>query len=368
MIKLINEQQQIMNSCGRIKMKNGNKTKTIKIILLSFLVIVITSASIASGYVYYTLNSIKINKIAKDNVSLGIKPAILKPKQNKDDEIENIALFGVDTGREKYEAAHSDSVMILSIDKLHKKIKLSSLMRDLYVNIDDHDMNKLNAAYAYGGPQLAIKTLNKNFDLNIKEYVTANFSGLSKIIDSVGGVEIDVKDKEIDQVNKYMKEVAKIRKETPTPIFKSGIQLLNGNQAVAYARIRKVGNGDFERTERQKTVLLALFKKIKIKSLSSYPFIASKFLSCLETSMSKAEILKCGSDVLSLGISNVDWCRFPLDGYSKGERINKKWFLTADIKVTTKHIHDFIYNGIINPKKSSKIAIKVSKKVLKAKN
>lgn len=342
-----------------MKENTKHSKKYIKVILISLLLLIITSATLVGGYVYYTLDSVKCVKISKSYKDLGIKTTPIAPEKKKiSDKIINIALFGIDTGREKHEAKHSDAVIILSIDKVHKKIKLSSLMRDLYVKIDNHDMNKLNAAYAYGGPQLAIKTLNENFDMNITDYVTANFSGLSDIIDAAGGIRITVKATEVKQINKYMREVANIKKERPTPLIRGGEQLLNGNQAVAYARIRKVGNGDFERTERQKSVLLALFKKIKTKNITAYPFIGTKFLSCLETSMSKSDILATGSDLLSCGISNVDWCRFPVDGASKGERINKIWYLTTDLKTTTSNLHSFIYDDIKTPQHKNKVAIK----------
>lgn len=343
-------------------MSNNSSKHRLKLILIGALALLLVSVFLVCGYVYYTLNAIKTVKISKNNRDLGIKVTTVSAVKRDTGKITNIALFGIDTGREKHEAKHSDSIIILSIDKIHNKIRLSSLMRDMYVNIAGHGMNKINAAYAYGGPQLAIKTINENFNLDIKDYVTANFAGLSDIIDSAGGIEIDVKAKEIPQINKYMKEVAKIRGENPTPIIKSGIQRLNGNQAVAYARIRKVGNGDFERTERQKTVLLALFKRIKSKGIASFPFIGNKFLSCLETSMSKTDILKTGTDILGFGISNIDWYRFPIDGYLKAERINKIYCLTSDLKTTAKQINSFIYDDIKTPPYKKRLLLGISNK------
>lgn len=260
--------------------------------------------------------------------------------------VTNIALFGIDTGREKYEAAHSDAIMVLTVDKVHKKIKLSSFMRDTYVEIEDHGRNKLNAAYAIGGPQLAVKTLNRNFGLDITDYVVVDFVGLSNIIDTMGGVEVEVKEQEIQEVNKYMKEVAEIKKEKATPVKKAGLQLLNGNQATAYARIRKVGEGDFDRAERQKNVLSALFKKLKDQDAAKYPGIAAALLPYVKTSLSAKEITSTGIDVLKQGIGSIDWYRFPLYGYCKGEIINGVWYLTTDLSVTREHIYKFIYDDI----------------------
>ncbi len=148
------------------------------------------------------------------------------------------------------ERGRSDSIIILSIDYVHNKLKLSSVMRDTYVYVEGHGNTKINHAYAYGGPVLAIKTLNSNFDLNIKDFVAVDFEGFKKIIDILGGVEIEIKDYELPTM------------ET-VGIYEAGIYNLNGEQALAYSRIRKQGSGDYERTDRQRRVLEALFRKDK---------------------------------------------------------------------------------------------------------
>lgn len=302
-------------------------------------------------------NEKQINEVPiKGNVEIQTKPPAAKvekkskAKYSNQSQITNIALFGIDTRNEKYEAVHSDTIMILSIDRSHKKIKISSIMRDTYVNIDGHGKARINAAYMFGGPQLAIKTINKNFNMNIRDYYTVNFSGLSDIIDEVGGVNINVKKSEINEINKYVREISKIKKMEPTLVKMPGLQRLNGMQAVAYARIRKVGNGDFDRTERQKTVLTAMITKIQNQGAGKFPYIISRMLPYVETSMSKGDIIKTGVDAFSAGISNVEWCRFPVDGYYSGKTINKAWYLVTDINATRKHLHRFIYEDV-NPVK-----------------
>ncbi len=365
------------------KYNGAGKRAGIRIIVIVLAVIAI-GFSASALFMYYQLDRVKINKISKSDEDLGITPIQIEPeveikqigeavpiketqpikespptngknpiaeeKKSKGNKVTNIALFGIDVGRQKYEAAHSDAIMIISIDETHKKIKLSSFIRDTYVDIDGHGKGRINAAYMFGGPQLAIKTINKNFNMNIRDYYTVNFSGLADIIDGVGGLEINVKRSEIDEINKYMREVAKIKKQRATPITKAGIQRLNGKQAVAYARIRKVGNGDFDRTERQKEVLTALIIKIQNQGTGKYPYIISKMLPYVETSMSKTEIVRTGTEVFTAGISNVEWCRFPINGYYKGKIVNKAWYLITDIKATKKHLHKFIYEDV-NPTK-----------------
>ena len=122
-------------------------------------------------------------------------------------------------------------------------------MRDSYVNIDGRGMDKINHAYAFGGPQLAVKTINSNYKLNIKDYVAVNFSTLPKLVDAVGGVDINIKDYELSELRDF-------------GINSTGLQRLDGEQALMYARIRFVGNGDYERTERHRTILNSVFNKL----------------------------------------------------------------------------------------------------------
>ncbi len=153
--------------------------------------------------------------------------------------------------------------MIATVDKRHNKIKLASVMRDSYVPIDGYGKNKLNSAYFYGGPELAIKTLNQTFGLDISDYVTVNFSEMAAIVDAVGGVEIDISEAERKDANHNMIEQAAMDGSQVDTIQKAGLQTLSGMQAVGYARIRHVGNADFERTQRQRNVMQAIFKKGK---------------------------------------------------------------------------------------------------------
>src|SRR5690554_3449300 len=141
----------------------------------------------------------------------------------------NIAFFGVDR-RNTSDFGNSDIIMIISIDSQTKKIKLSSIMRDTYVNIYARGKNKINAAYLEGGPQLAIRTLNENFDLAIQDYISVDFFGSAKIFQALGGAEIDVKQEELEFINNYLSEIAGIDKIPAKHITKPGLQLLDGKQ------------------------------------------------------------------------------------------------------------------------------------------
>lgn len=344
-------------------LKSKNKKLKIALFIIAFIIIIVLSVL---GYLYNSLDKFNTVKLPSSNEELGIgkvtsddnNEEIVKNNEylnggtttgyESDNSILNIALFGIDIGREKTDPPHSDSIIIATIDKQHNKIKLTSIMRDTYVNVSGHGKTKINEAYTYGGPLLAIKTLNENFGLDIKNYVTVNFFSLEKVIDVLGGVEITIKDYEIAQINEWIIEAAKIEGKSAPTISQPGTYRLNGLQAVAYSRIRKVGDGDFERTERQRRVLTELFKELQIKDIYKYPTIASEVFPLIETSLTKSDIINAGTFIVSSGISNIEQQRFPLDGYCKGEIINSIWYLVPkpNLSVTSKQLRDYIYEDI----------------------
>lgn len=176
----------------------------------------------------------------------------------------NIALFGVDSRENDLtKNTRSDSIIVASINKKTKKVKLLSIYRDTYVYIPDHGYTKINHAYAYGGPKLAVETINRNFDLNIRDFVTVNFSAVTDAVDALGGITIDITEEELDYVNKYAKDVANINNKEWTKIKKPGKQTLTGVQATGYSRVRYTKGGDFTRANRQRTVIDAMLKKAK---------------------------------------------------------------------------------------------------------
>lgn len=325
------------------KVKKMSKKKKVIMGIISAIIVVFGGMGV---YSYSMLNKVKSTEIPKDNKSLGIKDEVVEQIQQEDpgQDIVNIALFGLDR-RSKDEASRSDAIIVASIDKKHKKIKLSSVMRDSYVEVPGYGKTKITHAYAYGGPQLAIETLNQNFNLDIKDYVTVDFFSLEKIIDAIGGVTIEVRKEEMPYINAYMSGVADIEKEKVTTLTQWGKLNLNGMQAVAYSRIRYIGN-DFERTERQRKVLTEILNKIQGAGIIKYPSIVNTLLPYVETSISKGDMLSLGSDILSSGIKTVDQERFPVDGYWKDSMIDGIYYLAMDINAATEQIHKYIYEDV----------------------
>lgn len=331
-----------MNDKQGRKNKNGKGKKIALVIVLIFLFVIVAGGS----YVYLQLNKVKTTKLSKSDTDLGISNETQQRlKTENTDEVINIALFGKDA-REANEASRSDSTLIVSIDKKHNKIKISSLMRDSYVNVPGHGMTKLTHAYAYGGPQLAIKTINSNFALNIKDYVAVDFFEFAKIIDTFGGVSLDIKQDEIQYMNSYIKEMNNLQKSNVPQITTAGKQDLDGLQAVAYTRIRYTAGGDFERTERQRTVLTALFNKVQEAGVTKYPSFVSTLLPYVETSMSKVDIISLGTSVFTNGIKTLEQERFPVDGYCNAKTISGVWYLWLDIPASTDQIHKYIFDDV----------------------
>lgn len=277
------------------------------------------------------------------NELLGIEENILNKFSDK--KITNIALFGLDF-RYEHEPKRSDSITIITIDEQNKKIKLNSIMRDSRVQIDGFGNDKLNHAYAFGGSELAIKTLNKTYGLNIKDYITVNFYNVEKIIDLIGGVSLDVKKKEIPYLNKCIQEISHIESKIPTYITNEGPQILNGIQTLAYARIRKVGRDDYERSERQQRIFMALYEKIKSIPYTEYLRFINMAPELIETSISTSKAISIAKNIIFNKINNIEQMRFPLDEDCRGELINNIWYLTFNKDKTKDLMQKYIFEDI----------------------
>ena len=271
-----------MRSVGAAGRRNKKRRHPIRRFLLCLLLIVALCVGGIFVYLVKSLNTIE-NHPLSDVTLCGEQDANIK-------NYTNIALFGVDSrANDLRKNTRSDSIIVASINNKTHDVKLVSIYRDTYVKIHDHGCTKINHAYAYGGPDLAVNTLNKNFDLNIKDFVTVNFSALTNVIDELGGVELTIKKEELKWVNAYGHDVAKIngQKYTKHP----GKQTVTGVQATGYCRVRYTKGGDFTRAERQRTVLQAIFAKAKKSSPTALISAMNKIFPQIYTSLSTSDIL-----------------------------------------------------------------------------
>ena len=304
-----------------------------------------------SGLVYVSTNllaNLTTTSIAKDNDSLGIDTENIV----MDSSIKNIALFGVDSRNGDFTGL-SDVIMILSVDGVHGKLKLTSILRDSELSINGETLNgdyvnytaKINNAYRLGGPELAIRTLNRNFGLDIREYVTVNFANMAAIVDAFGGVDMELTAEEVGAINDNLWALSQevedqkgrdmangtYEEQTYSEIkstdyfpdvngeinsaygeYEGGTYHLNGNQAVAYGRIRYV-DSDWGRVERQQKVFSALVGKVTELSWSDYPSLIQQMMPYCETNldltdvMGLAPILLTDFTISSISVPNADY-------------------------------------------------------------
>lgn len=265
------------------KNKRRRKHPVRRFVLLLLLLVVVL---IAGGTTYLVSSLSKIENHELKNVTLGGE------NDSNMKNFTNIAIFGVDSRANALkENTRSDSIMIASIDKKSHDVKLVSVYRDTYVQIKGHGCTKANHAYAYGGPDLAVNTLNTNFDLDIQDFVTVNFSALTNVIDKLGGITLDINKEELKWVNAYGRDVAKINGQKYTKIKKTGRQTVTGVQATGYCRVRYTKGGDFTRAERQRTVLQAIFTKAKSTSPLTLFSVMDEILPQIYTSLSTDDML-----------------------------------------------------------------------------
>lgn len=313
-----------------------NKKKKRNLFNIIFIEVMLVILLLVGFQVYRSINK-KIDKIPRyDEEDQNIT-------QNEGVEIggyRNIVIFGVDTRDNDVKKGNTDTIIIASINNDNKDVKLASIYRDTYVNIPDIGYKKINAAYANGGYSLAINTMNKNFDLDITEYVTVNFKAVVDTIDMLGGITLDIEENEVKWLNGYVRELNRINRTDVPGITSAGSQTLNGTQATAYARIRYTAGGDFKRTERQRIVISRIFDKVKASKISTINDIIDEIFPQTLTNLSNSEILGLAKSVFSYDI--VDQTGFP---FEKDAHTYEKvsYVFPIDLADNVKKLHSFLF-------------------------
>lgn len=295
---------------------------TLKKVVIGLIVFIIAVPLVAFGYFYFKLNSMYDKDTAKD-----IKQKIQKVEEK--DGVTNILLAGVD-GNNLEKGNRSDSMMILTIDDKNNDIRITSLARDTYVDIPGYGEQKLTHAYAYGGPALLLQTIDENFKIKIDKYAAVSFDSFEKIIDTIGGVEIDVLPKEVSHI---------------PGIDGPGKQKLNGEEALAYSRIRYADDA-YHRDNRQRTVLQAAYNKLAKTSSGDLIELGNNIIGYTKTNMPPMEIFKLATKVLKMNSTNFAQLEFPLDGHRDGKILNKEkgWVILWDKEYNNEQLHKFIYD------------------------
>lgn len=252
----------------------------------------------------------------------------------------NVAIFGVDSRSDDYGVGNrSDCIIIASINNDTGEIKLISVYRDTYVNIDGYGLDKITHAYSYGEAPLAIKTLNKNLDLNIDEFVTVNFDAVVEAVDQLGGIQLDITSDEVKYINGYIKETSKVTGKTSQNITQPGTYTVDGVQAVSYCRIRYTEGGDYKRAERMRTVIEAMFNKLKTKNLAEINSFADAILPHVYTNITVKDIISMVPSMAKYKVTeSIGW---PYD--TKGKTMDR-WYgipITLESNVTQLHKEAF---------------------------
>ena len=285
--------------------KKKKKWSTTKKVVLSLLAVLVILVGTVLGFYQHVKNKIYIEK----------EPSISKSDTEFQEVkgITNVLLIGVDA-RDLDEPCRSDSMIIATLDNNNKKVKLTSLFRDTLVDIPGHGEAKLNAAYMLGGPELLMKTVKETYNVSIDKYIIINFWGFETLVDYIGGIEVDVKDYQLEELNKYIGESTG---GNDCPVEKAGIQTLNGKQALSYARIRYNVGDEYERTDRQREVIFKVIEKLQNTKPSKYLGIMNTMLEYIKTNIDPLEALNMAYTIYKLPSLDVEQLQIPLVALSE---------------------------------------------------
>lgn len=320
------------------------KSKIKKIIICSVVEIFTLAAIFIYGYLLKTWNMIarpevRIEAVENNNISV--------EKKKEMEGYWNIAVFGVDSrGSSVVERGiNSDVIMVVSINKDTGDIKIVSVFRDTYLNISDkNSYNKINQAYAIGGPEQALAALNKNLDLNIQHYVAFNWKAVADGINILGGVDnIPISKAELYYINAYITETVKVTKVGSVQLTHTGEQHLDGVQAVAYGRLRYMDN-DFARTERQRNILKAAFAKAKTAGFSVLNNIMVVCFPQVATNIDFNEVIEMAQNITQYNIADTGgfpWSRGDANIGKKGDCV-----IPTTLESNVVKLHEFLFGDV----------------------
>lgn len=300
------------------------------------LVIVAAAVALAGLYLVVYLIYGKMNYSPIESV---------KAESCRKDGVTNILLIGNDS-RENGEDGRSDAMILLSISNKTKTIQMTSLLRDMYVEIPGHDGNRLNAAYAYGGAELLMETIEQNLGISVNRYVLVNFEAFANLVDAVGGVDLELTNDEVQYVNGYLVEYNMLTgKPEGTDYLDaslSGMIHLNGPQALAYTRNRYIGT-DFGRTERQRKVLSAVIKNLPKAVVTNPVGLMDGLLPNLTTNLTSGECYGLGLQAGKLLTYEIVQGSVPVDGSYQNATIRGMAVLQVDFEKNKEYLQSSIY-------------------------
>ena len=300
------------------KNKKGLKTFGIIVLVLVIILAIIVGGTFA--FVHSKLSKMQQVDLNEDDLNVSAQA------EQQLAEYRNIAIFGVDSRDDSYDKGNrSDCIIIASINNKTKEVKLISVYRDTYVQIEGHGLDKITHAYSYGEAPLAIKTLNTNLDLNIKEFATVNFDVVKETVDYIGGISMPITSEEVGHIS---------------GITKPGTYTLTGEQALAYSRIRYASGGDYKRTERMRDVLTAVANKVKTLNISQLNGFVDTILPKVYTNITSADIFSMMPSIASYKITDsIGW---PYE--TKGITLDRWYGIPITLESNVKRLHKEAFN------------------------
>ena len=298
------------------------KRKKLKAFGIAVLVLVILLVIIIGGTFWFINDKLgKIQQVDLNESDLNVSAEVAENLSK----FRNIAIFGIDSREDSYSKGNrSDCIIIASMNNDTKEVKLVSVYRDTYVQIEGHGLDKITHAYSYGGAPLAIKTLNTNFDLNITEFVTVNFEAVKDIIDNIGGISMNITKEEVSHI---------------PGLTKAGTYNLTGEQALAYARIRYAEGGDYKRTERMRDVLTAVLNKVKTFNISQLNQFVDEVLPKVYTNITAADVFSMLPSATSVKITDsIGW---PYE--TKGITLDRWYGVPVTLESNVTRLHQEVF-------------------------
>ena len=304
-------------------------------ILLALLIIIVIFILSALGGSWWFLNN-KLDKVQYVNIpeeDIEVNEGV----EENLEEYRNILLLGLDST--SFTGSRSDCIILVTINNRTKNVKLTSIYRDSYLDINNYGLDKITHAYAYGGPALSMSSINKNLDLNVKEFATVNFDTVVSVVDAIGGVQIPITSEEVKYINTYIKAVNTQLGRNSSSITTPGTYTLDGVQALAYSRIRYTDGGDYKRTERMRDVLTAVFAKAKTKSIPELNSLLDTLLPHVYTNISKDEIIALLPQAASYNVTDsIGW---PYE--VKGITLDRWYGVPVTLEQNVKKLHEQVF-------------------------
>ena len=321
----------------RMKEKKGKRKKK-KSVWKRLLIILAVLAALFFGGLYLIVGAVYNKMTYEEQEGLADGPL-------KSDGVISVLLIGSDS-RDSSSGGRSDAMILLTISDRTKTVHMTSLLRDMYVEIPGHDGNRLNAAYAYGGAELLLETINQNLGTSVNRYAVVNFEAFANLVDAVGGVDMELTNEEVGWVNAYLNEYNELRGmplETDyLDTSLSGNIHLNGAQALAYCRNRYIGT-DFGRTERQRKVLTAVLQKLPLAAVTNPAEIVNGLFGNLTTNLTQVECTQLALSAGKLLTYEMVQDSLPLEGTYSNATIREMSVLQVDFEQNKAYIRKEIY-------------------------